>query len=186
MGRAVGYMVGGPSDYTVISWKWDSISLPISIPIPSPITRSLAIMRTHGYGSGLSSRHGVTSTSARRLQIMVQAFTHVDCHANLVKQMDWTLIHSNKQSSKRSWSWFNTQFFGIKMKFMKDSKCHHKTSVSGFENVHSSNQKPDWWPKYLCTDSVDMLVWFIKWWNLRCCHYTGDTRLSDYQGPQPS
>ena len=43
---------------------------------------------------------------------------------------------------------------------MKDSKCHHKTSVSGFgtENVHSCNQKPDWWPKYLCTDSVDMLV----------------------------
>ena len=46
----------------------------------------LEIMRTHG--SGLSSSHGVTSTSTRRLQIMVPAFTHVDCHANLVKQMD--------------------------------------------------------------------------------------------------
>ena len=48
----------------------------------------LEIMRTHG--SGLSSSHGVTSTSTRRLQIMVPTFTHVDCHANLVKQMDLT------------------------------------------------------------------------------------------------
>ena len=57
-------MVGGPQDYTVISWDWGYLSIPIPLPIPNPIpspipspsrlTIILALALTRGF---FPSRH---------------------------------------------------------------------------------------------------------------------------------